>query len=71
MTHTLRTNRRVQSMLTIVLVGGVMLWTAPGVTQTQPEQINPRDMVMTIPGLITVWSSTLLDGHSVSDLPSP
>ena len=55
MTHTLCTNRRSQTMLTILVVAGVLLWNAPGVTQSQ-QPLNARDMAMTIPGTFTLVS---------------
>ncbi len=37
MSHILRTSRRFQTMLTLLLMAGVLLWIAPGATQTQPR----------------------------------
>ena len=49
MTRILRTSRRSQTMLAILLVAGVLFWNAPGATQSPPP-LNPQDMAMTIPG---------------------
>ena len=55
MTRILRTSRRSQTMLAILLVAGVLFWNAPGATQS-PQPLNPRDMAMTIPGDFTLAS---------------
>ena len=55
MTRILRTSRRSQTMLAILLLAGVLIWNAPGATQS-PQPLNPRDMAMTIPGDFTLAS---------------
>ena len=51
----LRTSRRSQAMLAILLVAGLLIWNAPGAMQTPPP-LDPRDMAMTIPGEFSLAS---------------
>ena len=53
--YILRSTRRSQTMLAILLVAGVLFWNASGATQS-PEPLDPRDMAMTIPGDFTLAS---------------